>query len=450
VAVEDLPLKSYIPLVGWNMNAPPTIFGVQTYGSTRPGATYTPYLIETGASWARVMVNWADAEPANTDPAGFNWSAIDAALAIALRSSPRLIVTIDRAPAWAAERPRGPIYPSMLPEFAQFVQALVERYDGDGLDDAPGHPVVRHWEIYNEPDASSTLFVAGWGEYGAEYAQMLSYVYPAVKQANNQAQVIFGGIAYDWWADTGGPFVETFLDDALAAGAGAHFDIMNFHFYPGFWRRWTDDASSGLSEKAQAIRSKLDNHQVNKPVIITEAGWHSSNEPLSPSSPEEQARYVVELFVESMAADIDLMIWWMLFDPGSGIYDNGLITSASPPTIKPAFIAYKELVARLRYAEFVRQLETPAPVFDPEDGTVQSMDAYELRDPVNRRTIYVAWMNPVNGTTAWQLRLPAAQATRYNIYNTESIPLNDAADGVADGFITVMVGSHPVFVEVSW
>jgi hypothetical protein len=448
-AVTDLPLKSYIPLVGRNTNPPPSIFGVQTYGSSTPSATYTPFLIETGASWVRTEVAWASVEPINTDPANFNWSAIDTALAIALRGSPRLIVTIEVVPSWAAEVHRGPIYPHMLPEFAQFVGAFVERYDGDGLDDAPGSPVVRYWEFFNEPDVSSTLFFGGWGEYGAEYAEMLSYVYPAVKKASSQAHVVFGGIAYDWWADTGGPFVESFLDDALAAGAGAYFDIMNFHFYPGFWRRWTDDASSGLSEKARAIRSKLENYQVDKPMIITEAGWHSSNEPLSPSSPEDQARYVVELFVESMASDIDIMIWWMLFDPGEGYYANGLITNSSPPVIKPAFVAYKELVTRFRQAEFVRQLETREPVFNP-DGSVQSMDAYEFRDPVNRRTIYVAWMNPVNGTTAWQLRLPAAQATRYNIYNTESIPLSDAADGVSDGFITVVVGSHPVFVEVQW
>ena len=39
---------------------------------------------------------------------------------------------------------------------------VVERYDGDGLDDMPGFEYpIRHWEIGNEPDVQSpshTLF----------------------------------------------------------------------------------------------------------------------------------------------------------------------------------------------------------------------------------------------------------------------------------------------------
>lgn len=447
---EELPLTSYLPLVGDAINAPPSVFGVQTYGSSTPGAVYTSYLLATSASWVRTMVQWSSAEPANTDPANYDWRTIDSVLALAQQSSPQLIVTIDGVPLWAADKVRGPIYPHMVPEFVQFVTALVERYDGDGFQDAPGRPVVRYWEIFNEPDASFERHeLGGYGENGAAYAQMLSAVYPAIKQASNEAKVLFGGLAYDFWEVTGGPFVQSFLDDVLAAGAGPYFDIMNYHLYPNFWRRWTDDGSSGLYEKAQAIRNKLAAYHLDKPVVITEAGWHSNYDPLAPSSLEQQARYVTELFAESMAADIDIMIWWMLYDGGDGQYDTGLVTNGTPPQIKPSFNAFKTALARLGTAEFGRRLPTPPPVFPSED-VVYSMDAYEFNYKYRNEKLIVAWMNPVNANVTWQLQIPVPYVNTYNIYNQFIGRVNDGDDGASDGFVTISVTSQPVFVETPW
>ena len=49
-----------------------------------------------------------------------------------------------------------------------------------------------------------------WGPYGADYAQMLCAVYPAVKAASPNARIVLGGIAYDWFQEDGGPFVRGF------------------------------------------------------------------------------------------------------------------------------------------------------------------------------------------------------------------------------------------------
>ena len=205
---------------------------------------------------------------------------------------------------------------------------VVERYDGDGIDDAPGSPVIHYWELFNEPDANdNSIDDPRWGHHGDEYALMLSHVYPAVKAANPDALVVFGGIAYDYFEDQGGPFVKDFLIDVLAAGGGAHFDVMNFHSYPAFHAYWTTNQGASLYEKTQAVRTIMAQYgHANKPMIVTEAGWHSNNPANYPSSYESQARYVTELFVQSKAADLDIMIWWMLYDPSNGYWDNGLVT----------------------------------------------------------------------------------------------------------------------------
>lgn len=109
---------------------------------------------------------------------------------------------------------------------------------------------------------------------------MLTAIYPTVKYHSPQAQVVFGGIAYDF-TETGGPFVRSFLDDVLNAGAGEYFDIFNFHTYPAFADNWlpptNSNQGSGLYEKAQHLRQKLAGHGLNKPIIITEAGWRSNS-----------------------------------------------------------------------------------------------------------------------------------------------------------------------------
>lgn len=444
VAQTDLPFKLHLPAISRVPGGWPPLFGVQMYGTTTPTSTFTPYLLQSKASWLRIPVYWSEVEPNNTTPANYSWLYVDAVLAIAQNRSINVIATIESAPSWAAQHPGSPIYAERLPDFAEFVGALVERYDGDGINDAPGNPVVMHWELYNEPDVTITNWRPGWGEHGAQYAAMLKTAYPAVKQANHRAQVVFAGLAYDWWD---GPFVESFLDDVLAAGGGDYFDVMNFHYYPLFAPNWTDDGGVGLFEKAQAVRSKLQQYNVNKPLVITEAGWHSDNDVASPSTPENQARYVVELFVQSMAADVDVMIWWMLYDPGDWSA-TGLVANTSPPQLKPSFTAYTTIVSQLSRTEFVRAVDAPAPVHNP-DGSIHSMNAYEFRDQPNGRTVYVAWMNPVNGTAVWPLQLPASQATLRNIYGAATV-ISDGDDGTVDGLITVPVSSQPVYVEVPW
>src|SRR4029079_2957364 len=129
------------------------------------------------------------------------------------------------------------------------------------------------------------------------------------------------------------------LDDVLKAGGGAHFDVMNYHFYPLFATNWTTKNTAGFLEKATAIRAKLQSFGLTKPLVITEMGWHNNPTQTPPSSDETQVRYVTTLFVQTMAAHIDYSIWWTLSDAGEPYLDTGLVTSVSPSVRKAAFSA---------------------------------------------------------------------------------------------------------------
>lgn len=430
----------FLPLVAksYDYSLTTPILGVQIYGSSTP---HVPDMLDAGTSWVRTMISWSSVQPT---PDTFNWGGTDATItAAALENQLHLIVTITSAPSWAAEYPNGPIYEDQLDAFAEFVYRLVERYNGNGVNDAPGSPVVTYWEFYNEPDANNGNEVphhAYWGNYGDKYAEMLSVVYPAVKAANPHAKVVFGGIAYDWFVDQGGQFVREFLDDVLDAGGGDYFDIMNFHSYPAFSHYWANQGP-GLYEKAQHIREKLQERGLDKPLINTEAGWHSDiDDPHHPSTPEIQARYVTQLIAQSMAADLDIMIWWMLYDPGSFYPNYGLVTREGER--KPAFYAFQTAAAQFNTAHFERLLTVE------EMGGATDMQAYKFIDYVYNRRMYVAWTNPINASNERPLQLTASQATVKDIYGNAHI-VYDGDDGVIDGRVTITITNDPVYIEIN-
>jgi len=428
----------------------PTIFGVQMYGNTGSSSPYYPSMINSNTSWVRVPISWYLIEPVKLNPPEYNWASVDTFTQAARPDTGGLefIVTIGGNPGWAAEHLNGVLDPEDVSSYTAFIAAAVERYDGDGIDDANGSPVVNHWEIYNEPDAGGDSAHIRWGYDGDKYAQLLAAIYPAVKNANPAAQVVFGGMAYDWFEDnSGGPFVRGFIDDVLSAGGGAYFDVMNFHVYPVFWYNWTNQESPGLIEKSTFIKNKLASYGYpNKPILITEAGWHSNSSASIPGDPEDQARYVVELFTQSIAVGAKTMVWWMLHDSvDNWQYENGLITNVdhvNPLQPKPSFMAFKTAVSVLGSATFYRILP------DGQTGS-SNMEAYEMRDNALKRTVYVAWMDPVDTSEVKPLRVPASVARVRTIYGDSHV-VTDGQDGNVDGLVTVSVGGQPVYIEVDW
>ena len=443
--VPDATSKVYLPIVPNNRCSrlqPQTLFGLQMYGSTSNKSTYFADLIASEASWVRVELSWEGIEPANTTPDKFKWSGSDQTLAAARDGCINVIGTFARAPSWAASYITGPIDRAPLSELGEVVGALAERYDGDGIQDAPGSPVVNYWEMYNEPDSLAPRpDQPSWATHGKEYADMLAVAYPAIKAANPKAQVLFAGIAYDAFQDQGGQFVRSFVDDVLNAGGGNYFDIMNFHVYPAFAKNWTNTGGTGVVEKAAVLRSKLSEHGLTKPFFITEMGWHNNNVADNPSSNEVQSRYVVKLYISSLAADVKMATWWTLADVGNGYpYNMGLVTNGTPPVRKDAFAVYTLLSREIKTAIYERSWSA---------GETQSAAAevHQFTDAANNRKLYVAWINPVDTGNTHNISVSGASATVRDIYGTSSV-VTDGADGRVDGVLTIAISARPLYIEV--
>jgi hypothetical protein len=389
----------------------------------------------------RTAIDWRKVEPQNVTPDRFDWSHPDRAVGAVRDACLHLIATHGDDPAWAATGTDAPLEAFGIAELAEYLGALVERYDGDGIQDAPGSPIVRYWEIYNEPDGIFPVYPERWGDAGAEYAQMLAVVYPAIKAANPQAQVLLGGIAHDWFQGEISPFSFDFLDDVLAAGGGAYFDIMNFHTYPPFATNWAT-RGPGLYEKTQYMRAKLARYGLGKPIFITETAQHSNSGIRGlEGSDEIQMRHIAQLYTQALAAGVEALVWFSLADPGGQYpFDSGLITHNVPVQPKPAFAVYQTIAAQLGSARFVREVTVA------ETGNA-AMEAYQFVDEERAVVIIVAWLDPVETNKTAILSLPANQAAVRDIVGAVTL-VHDGDDGSPDGRVHVQVTGRPVYIEI--
>ena len=224
-----------------------------------------------GAGAVRVEMPWSSIEPQRSSPAGYNWAYSDAIYQALSDHGLQPITLIESCPVWACTRPSGPIRVGSLGDFVDFMSAMVSRYSK-----APYNAHI--WEMWNEPDAvgdpvpdSNKNY--GWGSNANRYVEMLKAIRPKVKQADPQAMIVLGGIAYDNFQENGGPFNRNFLDNLLASGGGQYLDALNFHYYPNNLH-WCS-----LSDKLADIRAKAKAYGLDLPVISTETGLGSEFEP---------------------------------------------------------------------------------------------------------------------------------------------------------------------------
>jgi len=122
--------------------------------------------------------------------------------------------------------------------WGDFVYNLVERYDGDGIDDAPGitSPALRYLHLGNEPEAPEHFVNCGGSP--EIYDRMSAATYEAAKRANPNLPAVRGrsnpGNIFDDNPDEatlrarGADYLD-FLSTSLRLGRD-HFDIFAINF----------------------------------------------------------------------------------------------------------------------------------------------------------------------------------------------------------------------------
>lgn len=219
------------------------------------------------------------------------------------------------------------------------------------------HEVVGHfkgqvdvWEIWNEQDSEDTDGTHYyWKGTAQEYAQLLKVSYLAAKDANPDAVILFGGLAY--W---GRPTFYTDVLDTLAADpdSAAHngyFDVMSLHLYTNVYHM--HDVSKQVM---QAVTSRVGSH----PLWLTETGvriWDEDTRP--PDTPiwppyytataEEASWQMIQAYANARAAGVEKFFYFRLHDDYSNIKQIYGLTR-DDYTLRPAYTAYQIAARYLR------------------------------------------------------------------------------------------------------
>lgn len=338
--------------------------------------------VAAGFRWVRTFVGWGDIEPA--EPVNgqhiYHWPD---KLFDVYRNDRRLaplVVVAAPNPTWAVpegQRVCGPIDPVHLDDFGEFVYQLVARYAD----------VASHWVFYNEQDQWTDYpgHDAGgcWGGHGEEYAQMLAVAWDAAHRAAPEAQVIFGGVAYEPAWDRGRTWDQFFLRDAFRymrdnprPPGRDYVDMIMVNQYDFGRDSWdggveTLPRNQGLIAKfhqavsdanfnssipgAYSVARWLLEYGLDKPMGASEVGLQVSSGCSDVQTCEElQARYVVHVNVRGLAAGLKIIAWYTLVDKAEDPLKYGLLQSDLTP--RPAYYVYQVLTQQLYGYEFDQQL----------------------------------------------------------------------------------------------
>ncbi|MGB0383794.1 MAG: hypothetical protein ACPGWR_03140, partial [Ardenticatenaceae bacterium] len=364
------------------------------------------------------------------------------------------IVVVRSTPTWAQKNPGrlcGAIREDALDDFADFMRQLVERYSG-----APYN--VTYWEIWNEPDihpglVPSTSYFGCWGnnddddEYygGGYYADMLKHVYPAMKGANPNVQLVTGGLNLDCDPTNPPPNKDCkpakFLEGILQNGGGDYFDIVAYHAYSFWWATasgdwdlehgyWKDRGGVTLG-KADFLREVMAQFGYQKPLILTETSLLCYNPKTNPDCPGEQffgaqANYVIRLYTRLWANNILGGTWFTLSYNGWRASD--LFGPNNTP--KPAYQAMQFMASLLSGATYGGSL----------GGSLGSstLEGYSFLNASTNTQYQIYWTNDQNTTET--LTLPPSTRKVYDKLGEEIAQSATSA--------TIEVGFEPIIIEM--
>jgi hypothetical protein len=497
-----------------------SFFGMNTYftgleRNRRDGVEGVNYIIAEGrtlgVAWGREELSWGNLE--RNGKGQWNWNPFDERIRAAAEAGYGLIGMLLTTPAWARVpdcQARINRYgaagvttqdywcpPANPQDFADYVRTVVERYDGDGVDDAPGSPRIAVWQIGNEPNAWET-----WPGSPAEFADMALAGYAAAKAADPTAVVAMGGLyIFDgaWNDGIGHQDGLRFLDQALAARPAlwGAFDALAIHPYmpdvapdqPGiygqvtYWgrlataRRWLDDRtpvyggppkplwisevgwSTCTADQADCFVGGTAGAQVASPTDAPPArayypparaagpeGAQPAGEiaALIGKTEQQQADYLVRAHALALAQGIQHLSWFQLEDKFDGSARNFweeaaiLRTAGEGYARKPAATAYAVLTTLLNGALFTGFGPLHTFTYVPTTGTAPAR--FHLRFTTPRGEIVdLLWRN--SGVETLGLALEANRTAR--LFSRDGAVL---AQFPAGATASLPIGEAPIYL----
>ncbi len=410
-----------------------------------------------GVRWTREELPWDLIEPNNNDFRG----VYDSSLRLTAEQGFGIIGMLLTTPAWArdsacAGNDRYWCPPANAVEYAQFAGWMVERYDGDGVADAPGSPRIAAWELWNEPNASGTWELGPATDAGRRrYGEMMVAAYRAIKAADPSALVLTGGVyVYD------GSYCVRENCDGLVFLSGVFqqvpaarqaFDILAIHPYIP-----TDRPDAPNIPRLITVEGRVRNSRAwlnasgrsDARLWITEMGWCTASG-VCPGdvqvTEDQQANYLVRSLVVAQHNGVEHSSWFQFedaFNDPNREWSNAAIVrnyNGSSYPVKPAYNAYRTLAGYLGNAQVAGTGPVHTHVYDPSQPYTGSGGTYNYRYTRGWTVIDVLW-RPTDST---QLSFPVKQGVQVTVVDRDG---ERRAVTPSNGAIQLTVSERPILV----
>ncbi len=404
-----------------------------------------------GVAWTLEEFPWDLIEPSNNN---FN-SVYDASIKQAADNGFGIIGMLLTTPQWARDSSCTGNYwcpPANVAEYAEFAGWMAERYDGDGLSDAPGSPRVAAWQIWNEPNDVNQWPLINGSEAARRlrYGQLVVAAYDAIKAADPSATVVLGGVyIFDGGHGDGLDFLNG-TNGALrqVPAAKTKFDVFGIHPYmptiapdaPGQY------STVVLEGRLLNARNWLTNDigRATAPIWITEIGWCTP--PGSGGCPQvsdlDQARYLIRALVIAQQYGIQHTNWLQLedaFDGGHPFSGSAVVNNLSNNTYspKPAYLAYQTLATLL--SSSVPAGPGPLHSHTFAFGISNTAGIYDYRYSRNTTITDVVWVPSGSQAVSFPLD-PSKQALFYTRNGQQFAP------PIANNLASLTLSDDPIFV----
>ncbi len=303
---------------------------------------------ELGATWTRGhTLAWPRLSHDRWEREGRSWDRMDTWVRLVQQAGLQPVAMIG---PWPGNHTREATSRFVLKDpaaYRSFVQAAVERYDGDGVEDMPGllRP-LHHWEIDNEPDLKNLVDMrrdrADDFATPAQFGAVLVLTASAIRQADPEA-VFSGGGFHKVTREHGHRYMrELFAEPGVLEA----LDIVSVHAY------FQGPDLGPLQQTIQRTRAAAPGVR----IWVTETSVPAQGTG-SWQSEDWQAQVAVAIVLECLALGVEKVFWHTLFDPPpaaggqlrSGTRTNSLLVRAQGGELqdKPVARSWRALASLL-------------------------------------------------------------------------------------------------------
>jgi len=307
----------------------PNGFGINIHFTGEPRDL--DLIAEGGFKFIRMDLNWGGIER-EKGVYDFERSGYDALTEGCLKRGIRILYILDYSNR-VYESDQSVRTPEGREAFAVFAETSAKRYSGKGI----------LWEIWNEPNISQ--FWRPQPSY-EDYCALVEAISSRVKKADPSGLVVApatSGIPFDW------------LEECFRRGLLKWIDALTVHPY----RPQSPETAIKDYARLNDLIKRYAPEGKNMPVISGEWGYSLINWDRIRLSEEQQARYLVRMFLINLYQGVPVSIWYDWKDDGTDPdeREHHFGTMSLDLNPKPACLAAKALAHILNGYSVVERLD---------------------------------------------------------------------------------------------